>query len=121
MVTPAVNSRAKPSLFPLALISLDTFVDLFSNWGSDVPRGVMGYRPLSTAIAALSGGNDVCCPETPTWGSLSWGQGRYVVYVVVNSCRNGEAAGSFAMSRTCNPLHMRASQCFLDLLASASG
>lgn len=55
MVTPAVNSRAKPSLFPVALISLDAFLDLFSDWGSGVPRGVVGYRPLSTAIAALSG------------------------------------------------------------------
>jgi len=49
------EQQGKAESFSSSTHCLDTFLDLFSNWGSSVPRRVAGYRPLSTAIAALSG------------------------------------------------------------------
>ncbi len=49
------EQQGKVESFSSSTHCLDTFLDLFSNWDSGVPCGVVGYRPLSTAIATLSG------------------------------------------------------------------
>jgi len=49
------EQQGKAESFSSRTQFLDTFLYLFSHWGSDGTRGVVGYRPLSTAIAALSG------------------------------------------------------------------